>query len=69
MRLYKLTKPELDKYRELCNFTSDELIYFNANARQRSNVQIGVDNYWSDSKVSALARSVKEKISKIKADF
>lgn len=69
MQLYKLTKPELDKCRELCNFTPDELIYFNANARQKSNVQIAVDNYWSDTKVSSLARSVREKISRIKADF
>ena len=65
MKLYELTKPELDKLRELCNFTPDEMTYFNANARQKSNVEIAVDNYWSDSKVSFLARAVRRKIRKI----
>lgn len=69
MKLYELTKPELDGLRELCNFTPDELVYFNARARYKSNVAIAADNFWSDSKVSSLARTVRRKIRKIKEDF
>lgn len=69
LQIYELTKPELDNLISLCNFTADELKYFNARAKGKSNISIGIDNYWSESKVSSLSRSVRRKIRKIKTDF
>lgn len=69
MKIYELTKPELDMFREMCNFTPDELSYFNERAQHKTHLQIAVSNFWSESKVNALSKSVKQKIRKIKADF
>ncbi len=69
MKIYELTKPELDMFREMCNFTPDELTFFNEKARYRTNLQISLENHWSESKTVSLSRSVKEKIKRIKADF
>lgn len=69
MKIHELTKPELDMFRELCNFTPDELFYFNERAQRKTHLQIAMAKYWSDSKVNAVSRSVRTKIGKIKADF
>ncbi len=69
MKIYDLTKPELDLFREMCNFTPDELFYFNERAKHKTHVQIAMSKYWSESKVSSLFKSVREKICRIKADF
>ena len=69
MKIYELTKPELDMFRDMCNFTPDELIFFDQKAKYRTNLQISLDNHWSDSKTVALSRSVRKKIQRIKADF
>jgi hypothetical protein len=41
--LRDFTKPELDQFRELCNFTEDEMMYFNLKAKDKSNVQIAFE--------------------------
>lgn len=69
MQIYQLTKPELDMFRELCNFTPDELTYFEEKARYKTNLQISIAHHWSESRTSRIARNVREKISKIKPDF
>lgn len=69
MKIYELTKPELEMFRDMCNFTPDELIFFDQKARYRRNLQISLDNHWSESKTVALSRSVRKKIKRIKADF
>lgn len=69
MQIYNLTKPELDELRGLCNFTREELTYFNARAKSDSNTMIGMENYWSESKVNALSRNVRKKIKRIKKEF
>lgn len=63
--LYDFTKPELDKFRELCNFTDDEMEYFNLKSKGKSNVEISLKMSVSESKVSKLARKVKSKIVRV----
>ena len=65
IQLYNFTVPELDKFRELCNFTPDELIYFNLRAKYKSNVEIALTMHISEAKVSKLARRVKDKILRV----
>lgn len=63
MQLYDFTVPELNTFRELCNFTPDELQYFELRSAYKSNVQIAMIMHVSEAKVSKLARKVKDKIS------
>lgn len=65
MKLSDYTVPELNKYRELCNFSDEEMEYFNLRSKRKSNVQISIAMNVSEPKVSLLARKVKEKIRKI----
>lgn len=65
MQIYDFTVPELDKFRELCNFTDEERQYFEYRARGMSNVYISLEMHVSESKVSKLARKVKSKMLRI----
>ena len=65
IQLYNFTVPELDKFRELCNFTPDELTYFNLRAKYKSNIEIALTMHISEAKVSKLARRVKDKILRV----
>ena len=65
MQLYDFTVPELDKFRELCNFSDAELEYFNLRARHKSNVEISMQMHVSEAQVSKLAKKVKSKIIRI----
>jgi len=65
MQIYDFTVPELDKLRELCNFSDAELEYFNLRARHKSNVEISMTMHVSEAQVSKLARKVKDKIKRI----
>lgn len=65
MKIRDFTVPELNKFRELCNFTEDELSYFNLRARDKSNVQIAMEMNISTAQVSKLAKRVKSKMLRI----
>ncbi len=65
MKICDFTVPELDRFRELCNFTEDELAYFELRAKNKSNVQIAYELHISESTVSVLARKVKKKIIRV----
>lgn len=65
MKIRDFTVPELDKLRELCNFTSDELRFFNLRAKDKSNVEISLDMNVSLAQVSKLAKRVKNKVIRI----
>lgn len=65
MKLYDFTQPELDVFRELCNFTDDERSYFELKAKNRSIVQIAMAMNISEAQVSKLARRVKNKIIRV----
>lgn len=63
--LYDFVEKELRYFREECNFSSDELEYFNLRAKHLSNQQIAIKMNVSEGKVSKLASSVKKKILKV----
>lgn len=65
MKIRDFTVPELDRFRELCNFTDSELEYFNLRARDKSNVQISLEMNISEPQVSKLARRVKDKMKRV----
>ena len=65
MQIYDLVEPELNRLRELCNFSDNELEYFNLRAKHKSNTQISLTMNVSEAQVSKLARKVKDKISRI----
>ena len=65
MQIYNFTVPELNKFRELCNFSDDELEYFNLRAKHKSNVAISMEMHVSEAQVSKLARRVKDKIIRV----
>ena len=65
MQIYDFTVPELNKFRELCNFSDAELEYFNLRSRHKSNVEISLTMHVSEAQVSKLARKVKDKILRI----
>lgn len=65
MQIYDFTVPELNKLRELCNFSDDEMIYFNLRAKHKSNTYIAQEMNISESTVSVLARKVKKKIVRV----
>lgn len=62
MKIRDFTVPELDRFRALCNFTPDELWYFELRAKDKSNVEISFEMNVSEPQVSKLAKRVKNKI-------
>jgi len=65
MQVYDFTVPELNMFRELCNFTKSEREYFELRAKGKSNVQIAMEMNVSESQVSKLARKVKSKMFRV----
>lgn len=65
MKIYDFTEPELQKFREECNFTPSELQYFELRAKYKSNVQIAFEMNVSAPQVSILAKKVKSKILRV----
>ena len=65
MKLRDFTVPELNKFRELCNFTDAELEYFNLRAKDKSNTQIAMEMHVSEAQVSKLAKRVKSKMLRV----
>lgn len=53
---------ELQYFRDECNFSEDEMRYFNLRAKNKSNIQIAMEMNVSEAKVSKLARRVKDKM-------
>lgn len=65
MTIYNLTVPELNRYRELANFTDDELECFNMKAKNYSIIKISMEMGVSEATVSRLVRQIKIKILKL----
>ena len=65
MKIRDFTIPELDRFRALCNFTEDEMTYFNLRSKDKSNVQISLEMNVSEAQVSKLARRVKDKMIRV----
>lgn len=65
MQLYDFVEPELDRFRSLCNFSDQELEYFNLRAKHKSNTAIALSMNVSEAQVSKLAKKVKAKILRV----
>lgn len=65
MQIYDFVEWELELLRKECNFSDDELQYFNLRAKHKSNVQIAMMMNVSEAQVSKLAKRVKNKIVKV----
>ena len=65
MKIRDFTIPELERLRELCNFTDDELEYFNYKSKDRSNTEISLAMNVSLPQISKLAKRVKSKIIRV----
>ena len=65
MQIYDFVEWELQKFRDECNFSDDELMYFNLRAKHYSNQQIAIKMNVSEAKVSKLAKAVKAKITRV----
>lgn len=65
MKIRDFVEWELQMFRDKCNFTPDELAYFNLRAKDKSNVQIALEMNVSEAQVSKLAKRVKNKIIKV----
>lgn len=62
MQIYDFIEPELNFFRETCNFSEAELQYFNLRAKHKSNVAISLEMHVSEAQISKLAKRVKDKI-------
>lgn len=65
IQIYDFTVPELDRFRELCNFSEQELLYFNLRAKHYSNTKIAFEMNLSVDGVSKVAKKVKSKMLRI----
>lgn len=65
MEIYDFTEPELEFFRNQCNFTPEEKEYFELRSKDRKNYQIAMDMCVSESKVYSLARKVKSKMKRV----
>lgn len=65
MKIRDFVEWELQMFRDKCNFTEDELTYFNLRAKDKSNVQISQEMSVSEAQVSKLARRVKDKMKRV----
>ena len=65
MKICDFTKPELDKFREQCNFTEDERQFFDLKAKGMTNIQLSMKLNMSESKVSMTMKRVRTKVTKI----
>jgi hypothetical protein len=64
-RLSDFVEWELELFRQNCNFSDEELEYFNLRAKNKSHIQISIEMNMSESKISKLAKRVKAKMLKV----
>ena len=65
IELGDLVEPELEYFRQYCNFSDEELMYFNLKAKGKSTIQITMQMHISESKMFNIARKVRKKILKL----
>lgn len=65
MKVYDFVEWELQKFREECNFTDEELQCFELKAKDKSIEYIAQQMHISTAKVSRLVKRVKSKILKV----
>ena len=65
MKLRDYTIPELNYFREVCNFNGQELDYFNLRSKDKTNIEISFEMCISEAQVSRLAKRVNDKILRV----
>lgn len=65
LQIRDFTVPELNKFRELCNFTPQEYLYFELKAKDKSNIEIALEMNVSIAQVSKIAKRVRSKIIRV----
>ena len=61
----EFTEPECEWFRNVCNFTPDELEVFNLRVKDNSRIQIAMQLKMSESTVDRRIRGIKKKIHKV----
>ena len=65
MKIRDYTVPELEYLKQNCNFTEDELMYFELKSKDVSNIKISLKMHISIPQVSKIAKRVSSKISRV----
>lgn len=65
LKICEFVEWELQKYRQLCNFTDTELEYFNLKAKGKTNIEMAHTMNVSENTIINIGRKVKNKIFKI----
>lgn len=65
MKISEFTKPELEYFRDRCNFTETERKCFDLKAKDCTNIQLAMELNMSESTVSVTMRRVRTKITKV----
>jgi len=65
LKICDFTMPEIERFRELCNFTSEEMEFFNLRSRNKSIIEITFAMNISKSKADVLSKKVKSKIVRV----
>lgn len=65
MQISDFTEPELQFFRDQCNFTPEELEYFELRSKDKKNYQIAMEMCVSESKVYSLSKKVKSKMKRV----
>lgn len=61
----EFTEPECEYFRNVCNFTPDELLVFNLRVKAHSIVEIQMELNMSESTVNRRIRGIKKKIHRV----
>lgn len=65
MKIRDFTEPELEYFRQNCNFSDSELQYFNRKAKDKSHVEIAMELNVSEAQVAKLSKRVRSKILRV----
>ena len=65
----EFTEPECEWFRNVCNFTPDELAVFNLRVKDNSRIQIAMQLKMSESSVDRRMRGIKKKIHKVLSSY
>ena len=65
MKICDFTKPELDRFRKVCNFTEIERQCFDLKAKGLTNYQLAMELNVCDSTVSSTMKSIRAKITAV----
>ena len=65
IKIYDFVEREIDFFKKECNFSPEELRFFDLRARHKSIIEICFEMNISESKANTLSSSVKRKIFKV----